>query len=169
MPAKKPINKKRRGATSGATVAALERKEEAVRMRKNGLSFQAIGEALGVSKQAAHGLVTGAMREHIETTKEEAEQLVALEEMRLDDLLRAWLPAALTGDDKAAGIVLKVGERRSKLRGLDAASKTELTGKDGGPLASVVASTPLDLSKLSAEQLSTLEGILKQAAPSEEH
>lgn len=155
-------NPRKRGATSGAALGAAERKEQAVALRKKGKSYAQIGDALGISKQAAHGLVVGALKEHREQTAEEVADLRAIENLRLDELLATWFPLALAGDKDAAAIVLKIQDRRAKLEGLDAATKTELTGKDGSALQ--VQST-VDLTLLDDTKLAQLEALLQAATP----
>lgn len=58
--------------------------------------------------------------------------------------------------------VLNCIDRRCKLLGLDAPTKSELTGKDGGPIKTEVAAKP-DLSKLSVDELLQLRQIVTKA------
>ena len=53
-------------------------------------------------------------------------------------------------------------ERRCKLLGLDAPAKSELTGKDGGPIKTEATNKP-DLSKLSIDELLQLRQIVTKA------
>jgi hypothetical protein len=64
-------------------------------------------------------------------------------------------PAFLAG-------VMSCIERRCKLLGLDAPVKSELTGKDGGPIKTEAANKP-DLSKLSLDELLQLRSVLAKA------
>ena len=48
-------------------------------------------------------------------------------------LLALWRRVQ-NGDERAIDRVLRIMERRAKLLGLDAAAKTEHTGKEGGPI-----------------------------------
>lgn len=58
--------------------------------------------------------------------------------------------------------VLSCIDRRCKLLGLDAATKSELTGKDGGPIQSESTTKP-DLSKLGVDELLQLRQIMTKA------
>lgn len=156
---------RKRSKNAPAAAQTTVRQLEALELRQKGLSYERIGAQLGVTKEAAWQLVDRAMRDLRESVKETAAEVRELELARLDELTFAWLPAAKCGDDKAAGVVLKTMERRAKLLGLDAASKTELTGKDGQPIASVTATAALDLSALSTDQLATLADLLSAAEP----
>lgn len=68
-----------------------------------------------------------------------AENVLALELQRLDDLLKGlWAEAAKQQPDyKAVDRVLRVMERRAKLLGLDAPTRTDVT-TDGEPLVQFV-------------------------------
>lgn len=65
---------------------------------------------------------------------EGADQLRDLQDERLNRLMAAAWNNAMQGDPAAIAAVLKIMERQSKLHGLDAATKTELTGADGGAI-----------------------------------
>lgn len=145
------------------TTVTTQRRLEALRLRADGLNFEQIGAKLGISTSAAWQLVDGAMKDYSEAVKEEADDLRRITLLQLDRLIVTHLPLASNGDDKSATVVLKTLAERSKLMGLYAPQKTELTGKDGGPLQSVQAQATMDLSALSVEQLAALEEILKQA------
>jgi hypothetical protein len=67
---------------------------------------------------------------------EKAEQLRALELARLDRLfLAVWTAAVVHHDLGAVDRALKIMKRRAELLGLDAPSKHQMTGLDGGPIA----------------------------------
>ena len=53
-----------------------------------------------------------------------------IEGERMDNLLATYMPQALAGDVKSADFVLKVLDRRAKLLGLDAPTKTEVITLD---------------------------------------
>jgi hypothetical protein len=54
---------------------------------------------------------------------------------KVGEMLRAMVKREeLSGDAAYLGVILKGAERLSKLYGLDAPQRTELTGPDGGPL-----------------------------------
>tara|TARA_R100000329_G_scaffold96224_1_gene79889 strand:+ start:1345 stop:1797 length:453 start_codon:yes stop_codon:yes gene_type:complete len=62
------------------------------------------------------------------------EEMVYLELERLDHLTNAVWPDAMGGNDKAVNSVLRIMERRSKLIGLDAPVRHELSGPNGGAI-----------------------------------
>lgn len=152
--------------TASGTVVTTKRRLEALELRKKGMGFEEIGQALGISKPAAWQLVEGALRDYNDAVKEVSDDLRTLTLMQLDKLLEGHLPAAFSGDDKSAGVVLKTLAERSKIAGLYAAQKTELTGAGGGPLQSVTAATNFDLSKLTDEQLQLMETLMLAAGAS---
>jgi hypothetical protein len=91
-------------------------------LRIAGATFAQIGAELGITSQAAQKAVRAGLKEH---TREAAETLLPLEMERLDRLLLAWWQDAVTGSVAAAQLVLKIMERRAKLLGLDAPTKTD--------------------------------------------
>jgi hypothetical protein len=155
---------KRKSKNSPSRAVTTVRRLSALDLRVAGLGFEEIGKSLGISKPGAWQLVDGALKDYDEAVKEAAGELRAISLMRADVLLRGVWPAAESGDEKAIGSALKVMDHQAKLVGLYAAQKTELTGKDGGPLESVSATAALDLTQLSDAQLASLEALLAVAA-----
>ena len=130
------------------TAALLEREKNALDFRRAGLTYDVIAERLGYRDRAgAKKAVTRAIGR---TLQDSADALRHLEADRLDRLQLAAWARALTGDDKAMAIVLKVMERRARLLGLDAPTATTLTGAGGNPLtieilpALIPTMTPVD-------------------------
>lgn len=126
--------------TSPRRVEAKERMAQAVELRKRGMTYQAIADALGYAHPgAAHKAVTTALRE---TMREPADELRTLELERLDAIMAAnWDKA--TGEDpdeRAATTVLRVMEARRKLLGLDAPAKVEAA--EGATLGVIVIRPP---------------------------
>lgn len=128
----------------------VARDAEAARMRSRSMTYQQIGDALGVSRQAAHQMVQRAMAETL------AEPAAAVRQFELDklDAAERLVLAALDrkhyvvshgkvirfGEDADAleddGFVLsavahliRISESRRKLLGLDAPQKVEQTGE----------------------------------------
>ena len=91
----------------------------ALRLRASGLTYEAIGDELGVCQQTANRYVLEALAKLRAEAGEAAQEVRELESMRLDRLLNAVWPQAEAGDIKAIETVLKLMERRAKLRGLD--------------------------------------------------
>lgn len=129
------------------TPESAERDAEAARLRGRGLSYRAIAAELGVDVHTAHDAVDRALRAIVQ---EPAEQVRKLELDRLDRLYEAAISvlerehvtvsqgkiiykgdAPLLDDGpvlQAIDRLLRIQERRAKLLGLDAATKTEVSG-----------------------------------------
>jgi hypothetical protein len=109
-----------------------DRINQGIRLRKAGLTYDQIAAQLNWhSRQAAHAAITGALAAE---RRESVDELRVVEDLRLDDMLRAIYAEALKGGFGAIDRVLKIMERRSKLWGLDAPVRTEVSGPEGGPL-----------------------------------
>ena len=121
-------------------VKAYERQKEALSLRLVGLSYDAIAERLEfANRSGAFRAVQAALKK---TLQEPADELRTLELERLDSMLLPMMAQAKKGNQGAVDRVLRIMERRAKLLGLDAPTKQEVTGKDGGPL--VIAIGGLD-------------------------
>ena len=119
-----------------------------------GLSYRAIGKRLGVSQKTAHGYIAAELA-LCDTPPEERHHLRELERLRLENILRTWLPIAagenvvvktvvdgpngprtstvpdyLVGT-RAAEIVVKVSARIAALYGLDHPVQFERGGSAG--------------------------------------
>jgi hypothetical protein len=131
-------------------IAATARQAEAVRLRANGQTFDEIGQALGITKQAAFKLVTRALEA---TLREPASQVRVIDLERLDQLQVEALAVLrrthyvvqggkiVRGDDgeplvddaptlQAIATIVRLMERRARLLGLDAAQKHEVLTLD---------------------------------------
>ena len=127
--------------TAGRRVTARERELEAVGLRRQGLPYSAIAERLGVAKNTAHRLVVQSLDRTATALGESTAVLREIELERLDDLLAAVWPSAIAGDLPAVAMALRVAERRARLLGLDAPTRQELTGADGGPVTFLEVAT----------------------------
>lgn len=96
-------------------------------MRKAGLTYEAISDAIGVSKQQVHRIVRAALVELAEETREEAETLRQLELERIESLFSQAYSQATQGNLAAIDRCVKLCERRCKILGLDAPSRSEVT------------------------------------------
>ena len=83
------------------------------------------------SPQAAHDAVKRALDV---ITREPAEEVLRLDLERLDVLWQIQYMNAQGGDVQALAGCMKIMERRARMLGLDAPARTELTGKNGGPI-----------------------------------
>jgi hypothetical protein len=121
-------------AKTGQAEAAAARRQKSLDLRIAGARYRQIGAQLGVSYQTAYRDVQTALGELASLQSGKAEKLRELEVERCDKLTLALWPKARTGNEKAARAVLAVMDRRAKLLGLDAPTKLEHAGNDGGPL-----------------------------------
>lgn len=108
-------------------VGAAEHSRVALDMRISGKSYRAIGEALGISQQAAWALID---RELVRVREECAEKraiVIEMEVARLDRMTEKLDPGVEIGDPDAIRTMLAVQARRSKLLGLDAPTQINVT------------------------------------------
>lgn len=113
--------------TSKRRIAASERQRQAVQMRLAGADYRTIGEALDMTPSGAYRSVKAALDTTREKTAEDAEQLRAIENRRLESMILAAMPQAKKGHLQAIETVRKLSESLRKLNGLDAPDKTDLT------------------------------------------
>jgi hypothetical protein len=118
----------------GDTPEALqERKTTAMKLRITGMTYEKIGEQLGVSAVQAYNYVITEIRRRAKEQNETADDVRNMEVERLDRLLRRLEPALATDTEMpsldAVETYLKVLARRAKLLGLDAPVKREIDDK----------------------------------------
>lgn len=141
----------------GRAIRTMEQRQkdhEAANLRLKGRTFVEIGEHFGLSDSTAFDMVARAWKDiPIEST----EQLLANETAKLDYLEAkaheimtkhhayvtpsgkvATLDGEILTDDgpalQAMNTLLKIADRRAKLLGLNAPTRTELTGKNGAAI-----------------------------------
>ena len=107
----------------GGSLQARERERVAVGLRIDGLTYDEIGDRLGISDRMASRIVNRAMNRVL---REPVGQLVDLESARLDALWQAMWPKALAGSARHAEVCVRISERRSRLLGLDQPHKLEM-------------------------------------------
>jgi len=134
--------------TSQRILKGREREQAAVKLRMGGATYEEIGATLGITAMAAYKAVKRALARVIAKTNEDASELRTLELQRLDKLLLALWGRASKGDDAAVDRVLRVMERRAKLRGLDA--PVQVSGPDGGPIQTADVSERSDAERIRA-------------------
>lgn len=79
-------------------------------------------------------------------------ELRELQGSQLDALVRGHMPKARKGDAEAAHVVIAAIRQKAKLFGTEKPTRTEHTGRDGAPIATLA----FDLSKLTDDQLERL-------------
>ncbi len=104
------------------TLDRAEKDARAAQLRAHGRTYQQIADELHISVTNAHHSVQRALRE---TVREPSQELISLEQSRLDWLWAAAVRAVEHGasaSERLQGIdrALKVMERRARLLGLDA-------------------------------------------------
>lgn len=131
-------------------VRATTAEVTAMELRERGWSYYDVGQEMGISSQKAAALVRKGMKKYQSLGEELAEELVRMEEKRLDMLFKNLLEETIgTREDPAkcgnmarnVEVLLKIMERRAKLRGLDAPEKIQQF------------TVGMDLSQLSVEEL----------------
>lgn len=127
--------------TSPARARRQKLQALALDLRRGGFGFVEIGQKLGVGKSTAHRLVQESMQDARSQIAASADELRADEISRLDGMLaKLWPKVAKKSDLAAMDRVLKIGERRARLLGLDAPVRTALEGGgDGTPPISTEA------------------------------
>lgn len=122
---------------AGRAATAAARNAQLLELRKSGMTYQAIGAALCMSRQAAHKAITKALRELLEQSAEDAAEVRALELLRLDALLEGVWALATGGNLGAVDRALRIAERRAKITGIDAPTKVTPTTTDGDDVENV--------------------------------
>ena len=142
------------GTPEAVQVDVALRRAQAVRMRRDGHSWQHIADTLGHgSRAAAYTDVSRALEEARKELRESTDEFRELELQRLDNLERTVRDVlvkqhvhvsasgrVVKGDDgvtivddgptlQAVDRLLKIAERRAKLLGIDSAQKLEHSGQ----------------------------------------
>ena len=107
---------RKRGQGKGVTPERLDRIVRALELRRAGADYRTIADKLGVSHTQAHKDVQDALRV---IPRDAAEDVLALELQRLDELYLMALAAARKGNLRGVEAALKVMSRRAKYLGLD--------------------------------------------------
>lgn len=115
-----------------------ERRAEAWRLSISGLTPPRIAERMGISGVHAWRLVKEAIAEVEEISIGLRKEVQRQELERLDAAIACLWPKVEQGDVAAIKAYILAQERRSRLLGLDAPVKSELSGPDGTPLEVVV-------------------------------
>lgn len=100
---------------------------DALRLRSLGWSYSRIAEEQGTTKATAYNRCQRALAA---IPLEAVEEYRTIQREQLDRLMASWLPEAIAGNPKAAEIVLKIIEKRSKLEGTDQPIKHEVLTLD---------------------------------------
>ena len=112
--------------TAPRRVTSADRRVQALELRKAGYTYAQIGTTLGISAVMAHRHVVKALSVIRDKISEQTEELRTLELQRLDNLFFVIYKRAEKGDLAAVDRCLRLMERRAKLLGLDAPTKTDV-------------------------------------------
>jgi hypothetical protein len=96
--------------------AVIDREQEIVKLRRGGLTWDLIGERLGIHLTTAQ---KGYERALARVVKEDIDAIRTLETERLDIAQSAIWGNVLKGDNPSIANLLRIMERRAKLLGLD--------------------------------------------------
>ena len=95
-------------------VAATEKRRQALHLRAAGADFRSIANSLDISVSTAYKYVWTEMRE---ITRESAEEVLAMDLQRIDQLQASVWAAARSGDLQAVNTALRAIELRQRLFG----------------------------------------------------
>lgn len=110
--------------------ATAERRARAMSLRASGATLDLIQQTLGYSGRAAVSKdLSRAMAQAVADQKQSADELRALELMRLDRMQRGLWAAAAGGDPRTAETVLKIIDRRCRMLGLDSVPRGSDTAR----------------------------------------
>jgi len=114
------------GRTSAKKIDLVERRRKAVSLRKTGASYRAIAAKLAAeygekyTEQVVFKDVDHVLREALEYSTHDANELRTLELERYDQWLLSLAEKIRIGDTKAISTAIQISDRRCKLLGLDA-------------------------------------------------
>lgn len=123
-------------------VQSTEREHECLLLRRQGLTYRAIGQRVGIRESQAYRLVKRAYDHALKVNDDEANFNRKLDLERLDAALEGLWPKVQAGVPRAVDALLGILDRRAKLLGLDQAVKSDanltirvLRGDDDRPPA----------------------------------
>jgi DNA-binding CsgD family transcriptional regulator len=121
-------------ASRAQQAIASERRAEILRRKIAGEKVTNIAAALGISRATASKDLTRACRKARDLEIQEAELYRQLQSSRLEELLTAVWPDAITGDVKASEQARKLIADLTDLMGVKVPVRTEISGPDGGAI-----------------------------------
>jgi len=127
----------------GRIAEAEERRKQVSALLTAGVPYRVIAEQLGVVPSTICEDVKRILERLREQQVVYGKRYQSLQLARLERINAANWRKAVEGDEKAGELCLKVHDRISRLLGLDAPQRQEVTGYGGGPVQ--VAGVPDDL------------------------
>jgi hypothetical protein len=122
--------------TSKRRIAAREKHAEALKLRKQGKSYQVIADELGWADPSGAQKAVKVALDRV--TLEDAEDVKKMELARLDQMLDSLEWKISVGDYAAIDRALKIMERRARYLGLDAPDKQAFTDPTGEREATLI-------------------------------
>jgi DNA-binding CsgD family transcriptional regulator len=113
---------------AGEDEVIAERRIKAFGLRKAGASYRQIAQQLNVGVNTAWADVNAELMELRAQTTADAEAVREMELQRCDEMILGLWPGVRRGDPKSVMAAVRVSDRRARLLGLDAPSKSEITG-----------------------------------------
>lgn len=121
---------------------ATLKKQEALKLRAEGLTFREIAERVGYANRKT---AAAAVRQSLQQSLQEpANEVRQLELARLDKLLSSIWGAAMLGQWKAIDRILAIMDRRAKYLGLHAPTVTEINWREEAMRHGIDPSTEFD-------------------------
>lgn len=145
-PTNKPAAERRKkiGAKQKAKELEIEvRRAKVAKLKLGGISLRQIAQELGCSLGTVHSDLEAVLARTVDTADEHIRMERDVSLGRCEVALRAIWPRICRGDVEAINAFVRLDQRRAKLLGLDAPTKQELSGPDGGPIP-VAAQTSLE-------------------------
>jgi hypothetical protein len=102
-----------------------QRRRAILEMRRSGFSSQQIADNLGIEWEDAVPIIREVMDGIVSATTENVASGRALDLLRIDEAIKAVSPAADMGDPKSIDALMKLLDRRAKLAGLDAPTRSQ--------------------------------------------
>lgn len=133
------------------------RMRRALDLRIEGRSYAEIADEMGVSIPTVFQYVAEGLERLTGEEVRNADIARQLHLLRLDALLHAQWSKALAGSSEAAQVALRILERQSKLLGLDAPAKVDITHR----LRAMAEAEGLDYQELLAEA----QDVIKRLPP----
>lgn len=115
--------------SSPRRIRAAERHRQALALRLNGESFARIATLLGYKDSSGAYLAVEAALKRVP-----AAEAASYRKLNIERLNEMRLEARVLEGSKRIEYEIKIQEREARYLGLDAPSRTEVTGKDGEPL-----------------------------------
>ena len=113
-----PTNKERKIHLAHKRAAAETRRYQVLEMFKAGVSERQIAKTLGIGVSTTHRDVQRVLGDLARKFSGVADEVRALQMDRYTTLLSRWWPQALSGDEAATNMVLKIMHRISEINGV---------------------------------------------------